>query len=213
MTLGDIKQKVRMIGLHHFGSKADQDPFGLEYIVVETANQIARRTDCLFGRRYLDLVADQSEYCSPDVYRIRGVFMLDTGDYKRLQLLDFSDRRVDDYRESSSGGIDSAILYGMNKIGIKPTPSAALTDGIIIEGYCQPGSVWQYDSTGAPVTLVDAHECPLPEVAHDCLVFGTLYMRALQMKDSDIVAAFKAEFEQRLGFVESFAATYGRRTV
>lgn len=213
MTLGDIKQKVRMLGLHHFGSKADQDPFGLEYIIIETANQIARRTDCLFGRRYLDLVANQSEYCAPDVYRIRGVFLLDTGDYKRLKLMDFSDRRVDEYRENGNTGVDTAILYAMNKIGIKPAPTAAVTDGLIIEGYCQPGSVWQYDINGAPVTLVDAHECPLPEVAHDCLVFGTLYMRALQMKDTDTIAAFKAEFEQRVGFVESFAATYGRRTV
>lgn len=213
MTLGDIKQKVRMLGLHHFGSKADQDPFGLEYIIIETANQIARRTDCLFGRRYLDLVANQSEYCAPDVYRIRGVFLLDTGDYKRLKLMDFSDRRVDEYRENGNTGVDTAILYAMNKIGIKPAPTAAVTDGLIIEGYCQPGSVWQYDINGAPVTLVDTHECPLPEVAHDCLVFGTLYMRALQMKDTDTIAAFKAEFEQRVGFVESFAATYGRRTV
>lgn len=213
MTLGDIKQKVRMLGLHHFGSKADQDPFGLEYIIIETANQIARRTDCLFGRRYLDLVANQSEYCAPDVYRIRGVFLLDTGDYKRLKLMDFSDRRVDEYRENGNTGVDTAILYAMNKIGIKPAPTAAVTDGLIIEGYCQPGSVWQYDTNGAPVTLVDTHECPLPEVAHDCLVFGTLYMRALQMKDTDTIAAFKAEFEQRVGFVESFAATYGRRTV
>lgn len=213
MTLGDIKQKVRMLGLHHFGSKADQDPFGLEYIIIETANQIARRTDCLFGRRYLNLVANQSEYCAPDVYRIRGAFLLDSGDYKRIRLIDFSDRRVDVYRESNSAGVDAAILYGMNKIGIKPAPTAAVTNGLIIEGYCQPGSVWQYDINGAPVTLVDTHECPLPEVAHDCLVYGTLYMRALQMKDSDIVAAWKAEFEQRVGFVESFAATYGRRTV
>jgi hypothetical protein len=213
MTLGDIKQKVRMLGLHHFGSKADQDPFGLEYIVIETANQIARRTDCLFGRRYLDLVANQSEYCAPDVYRIRGVFMLDNGDYKRLPLIDFADRRVDDYRETNAVGVDAAILYAMNKVGIKPAPTDAVTDGIIIEGYCQPGNIWQYDINGAPVALADTHECPLPEVAHDCLVFGTLYMRALQMKDSDIVAAWKAEFEQRLGFVESFAATYGRRAV
>jgi hypothetical protein len=199
--------------LHHFGSKADQDPFGLEYIVVETANQIARRTDCLFGRRYLDLVADQSEYCSPDVYRIRGVFLLESGDYKRLRLIDFADRRADVYREANTAGVDAAILYAMNKIGIKPAPTEAITNGLIIEGYAQPGNVWQYDINGDPVTLADTHECPLPEVAHDCLVFGTLYMRALQMKDSDIVAAFKAEFEQRLGFIESFAGTYGRRTV
>jgi hypothetical protein len=213
MTLGDIKQKVRMIGLHHFGSKADQDPFGLEYIVVETANQIARRTDCMFGRRYLDLVANQSEYCSPDVYRIRGIFLLESGDYKRLRLLDFSDRRVDDYRQTDSSGVDAAVLYAMNKVGIKPTPTAAVTNGLIIEGYCQPGNVWQYDVNGNPVTLADSHECPLPDVANDCLVYGVLYMRSAQMRDNDIIAFYKQEFEQRLGFVESFAATYGRRAV
>lgn len=213
MTLGEIKQKVRMLGLHHFGSKADQDPFGLEYIIVETANQIARRTDCLFGRRYLDLVANQSEYCSPDIYRIRGAFLLDSGDYKRIRLIDYADRRVDVYRETNSAGVDSAIIYGMNKIGIKPAPANAVADGLIIEGYAQPGNVWQYDATGLPVSLVDTHECPLPEVAHDCLVYGTLYMRGVQMKEMDLVAVWKQEYEQRLGFVESFAATYARRTV
>jgi len=64
MTLGEIKQKVRMIGLHHFGSKQDLDPFGLEYLVLEAANQIARKTDCLFGRRYLDLEDGTDEYSS-----------------------------------------------------------------------------------------------------------------------------------------------------
>jgi len=213
MTLGDIKQKVRMIGLHHFGSKADQDPFGLEYIVIETANQIARRTDCMFGRRYLDLVANQSEYCAPDVYRIRGAFLLEQGDYQRLRLIEFSDRRVDDYRESNNTGTNAAILYAMNRIGLKPAPDAAVTNGLMIEGYCQPGNVWQYDVNGDPVALTDAHECPLPEVAHDCLVYGVLYMRSAQMRDNDIIAFYKQEFEQRLGFVESFAATYGRRAV
>jgi hypothetical protein len=167
----------------------------------------------MFGRRYLDLVADQSEYCSPDVYRIRGVFLLESGDYKRLRLIDFSDRRTDSYRDATASAVDAAILYAMNRIGIKPAPTAALTNGIIIEGYAQPGIVWEYDVNGNPVTLVDTHECPLPEVAHDCVVYGVLYMRAAQMKDNDLLALWKQEYEQRLGFIESFAATYARRTV
>ena len=214
MTLGEIKQKVRMVGLHHFGGKQDLDPFGLEYLIIETANEIARKTDCLFGRRYLDLVANQAEYCSPDMYRIRGVFLLkDDNTYERIKLLDYADRKVDVYRMNTGVQLDACILMGMNRLGFKPAPTDALTNGIMIEGYCQPGSIWQYDINGAPVALADSHECPLPDVSHDCLVYGILYKRAMQMKDADVLAIFKTEFNERIGQVESYAATYGRRTV
>jgi len=213
MTLADIKQKVRMVGLHHFGGKHDLDPFGLEYLIIETANEIARRSDCMFGRRYLDLVADQSEYCSPDIYRIRGVFKLKDGDYERIRILEFSSVSVDAYRTSSHYELDTCILMGMNRIGFKPAPTDALANGIMIEGFMQPGNVWQYDVNGNAVALDDAHECPLPDVAHDCVVYGVLYKRAMQMKDADSLALFRNEYLQHLGEVESFAAIYGRRTV
>jgi hypothetical protein len=35
----------------------------------------------------------------------------------------------------------------------------------------------------------------------------------MQMKDADVLAIFKTEFNERIGQVESYAATYGRRTV
>ncbi len=213
MTLADIKQKVRMVGLHHFGSKHDLDPFGLEYLIVETANEIARRTDCLFGRRYLDLVADQSEYFSPDIYRIRGVFILKNGNYERIRLLEFSSNAVDNYRNDSGAELDACIAMGMNRLGFKPAPTSAITNGIMIEGFAQPGSIWQYDINGDPVTLADSHECPLPDVAHDCVVYGTLYKRAMQMKEADSLALYRNEYLQHLGEVESFAAIYNRRTV
>jgi hypothetical protein len=216
MTLADIKQKVRMVGLHHFGGKQDLDPFGLEYLILETANEIARRTDCLFGRRYLDLTAGQAEYCSPDVYRIRGVFLLDTTQdvYRRMLLMNFADRKVDRIREDNSQtSLDTAILYGMNKVGFFPNPTDAVTNGIMLEGYCQPGSIWQYDISGNPVSLSDSHECPLPNVSHDCLVYGVLAARAMQMMEPQVLAMYKAEYLERLGMVEGWAATYARRTV
>lgn len=216
MTLADIKQKVRMVGLHHFGSKQDLDPFGLEYLIIETANEIARKTDCLFGRRYLDLTAGQSEYCSPDVYHIRGVFLLDTTQnvYRRMLLMNFANRKVDRIREDTAQVVlDTAILYGMNKIGFAPTPTSSITNGIMLEGYCQPGSIWQYDVSGNPVALADTQECPLPNVAHDCLVYGVLAARAMQMMDANVLGMYKAEYLERLGMVESWAATYARRTV
>ena len=60
-----------MMGRHYFGSESDRDPFGLESIIFESANQIARKTDCLVDRRYLDIIAGTSDYCSPDIYKIR----------------------------------------------------------------------------------------------------------------------------------------------
>lgn len=213
MTLGEIKQKVRMIGLHHFGSKQDLDPFGLEYLVLESANQIARKTDCLFGRRYLDLEEDVDEYCSPDMYRIRGVFKLEDNEYKRLRLLDFADRQVDRYRTQGNAVIDACILYATNRLRFLPTPTDNVTNGVMIEGYCQPGMIWQYDTNGNAVPLADDQECPLPDSAHDCLVYSVLYSRAMQMKDANVLALYKSEYLDRLGMVESNSAIYGRRTV
>jgi hypothetical protein len=73
--------------------------------------------------------------------------------------------------------------------------------------------IWQYDTNGNAVPLADDQECPLPDSAHDCLVFSVLYSRAMQMKDANVLAIYKAEYLDRLGMVESNSAIYGRRTV
>jgi hypothetical protein len=128
-------------------------------------------------------------------------------------LLEFSSQAVDNYRNDSGAELDACIAMGMNRLGFKPAPTSAITNGIMIEGFAQPGSIWQYDINGDPVALADSHECPLPDVAHDCVVYGTLYKRAMQMKEADSLALYRNEYLQHLGEVESFAAIYNRRTV
>ncbi len=215
MTRGEIKRRIRLLGRHYFGSDSDQDPFGLDLLIIEVTNQIARSTDCFTGRRYLDLVADTSEYCAPDIYRVRNVQVKNTGgDWQRMRILDAYNRKVDMVRNDGSSTFPTvAVFTGMNKVSVYPPPSANTAEGLMLEGYAIPGDYWQYDVNGNPQTMTDAIECPLPDIAHDCVVYGVLAQRALQSKDGDGFQLFNSQYTDRLGMVESFAATYARRPV
>jgi hypothetical protein len=214
MTRAQLKQRIRVLGSHLFNTGADQDPFGLDLLLIEQANQIARQTDCLVGRRYLNLVASEDEYCAPDIYKIRGIYYLDGSDYTRLRQVNFSSKQFDDNRNDTTASTpDVCAVYGMNRIRLKPAPSSAVTNGLMVEGYCQPGNIWQYNSSGTIDTGVptEDHECPLPQVAQDCLIYAVLYSRALQMRDANGMAMYMQEYRSRLGDVEAFAATYHTR--
>ena len=214
MTRAELKQRIRVLGSHLFNTGADQDPFGLDILLIEQANQIARATDCLVGRRYLDLVADEDEYCSPDIYKVRGVFNLQGSDYNRLRTIVFSAQAFDGNRNDGSASYpDVCAVYGMNRIRLKPAPNAALTNGLMVEGYAQPGNIWQYNTSGTIDTSVptEDHECPLPVVAHDCLIYAVLYARAMQMRDAPGMQMYFPEYQRRLGDVEAYAATYHTR--
>jgi len=215
MTRGEIKRRIRLLGRHYFGSDSDQDPFGLDLLIIEVANQIARSTDCFNGRRYLDLVADTSEYCAPDIYRVRNVQVKNTGGHwERMRIFDAYNRKVDMVRNDGSSAYPTlAVFTGMNKVAVYPPPASAITQGLMLEGYAIPGDYWQYDVNGNAQAMTDATECPLPDIAHDCLVYGVLAQRAMQSKDGDGFQMFQAQYVDRLGMVESFAATYARRTV
>lgn len=215
MTRAQLKQRIRVLGGHLFNTGADQDPFGLDLLLIEMANQIARSTDCLVGRRYLDTVASEDEYCAPDVYKIRGIYFLaNTGDYKRIRQVNWSARIFDSQRNNTTSDIpDMVAVYGMNKIRFKPAPASVITSGIMIEGFAQPGDIWQYNSSGTIDTSVatEDHVCPLPSVAHDCLVYAVLMTRAVQMRDQGAIALYSAEYQRRLGDVEAYAAIYHTR--
>jgi hypothetical protein len=215
MTRGEIKRRIRLLGRHYFGSDSDQDPFGLDLLIIEVTNQIARSTDCFTGRRYLDLAADTAEYCAPDIYRVRNVQVKNTGgDWQRMRILDAYNRKVDMVRNDGSSAFPTiAVFTGMNKVAVYPPPAAAITQGLMLEGYAIPGDYWVYDSNGVAQTITDTTECPLPSVAHDCLVYGVLAQRAMQSKDADGFQLYQAQYVDRLGMVESFAASYARRPV
>jgi hypothetical protein len=215
MNLGQIKQRVRMLGRHYFGSDHDRDPFGLDYLIIEAANDIARKTDCLVGRRYLSTVGGTSDYCSPDIYKIRVIQIKDeAGDYTPIKIVSFSDQILEDYRNQQAEYVpEYCAVHGMNKIVLLPPPSQSVTNALLIEGYAQPGDIWHYDTNGNPLPNTDASECPLPEMSHDCLVYNVLYLRAMQLRDIDGMTIYKNEYLDRLGHVESNAAIYARRTV
>lgn len=216
MTRAQLKQRIRVLGGHLFNGMPDQDPFGLDVLLIEMANQIARSTDCLVGRRYLDTVANEDEYCAPDIYKIRGIYFLQNGDYNRVRQIPWSARIFDSHRnDTTASAPDVVAVYGMNRIRFKPAPNAVITNGVMLEGYMQPGNIWQYNTSGTIDTSVAAedHECPLPNVAHDCLVYAVLMTRAVQMRDQGGIQLYSAEYQRRLGDVEAYAATYHTRAV
>lgn len=216
MTRAQLKQRIRVLGGHLFNGMPDQDPFGLDLLLIEMANQIARSTDCLVGRRYLDTVAGEDEYCAPDIYKIRGIYFLDGSDYKRVRQVNWSARIFDSQRNNTTSSTpDVVAVYGMNRIRFKPAPDSVITSGVMLEGFMQPGDIWQYNTSGTIDTSVSTedHECPLPNVAHDCLVYAVLMTRAVQMRDQAGIQLYSAEYQRRLGDVEAYAATYHTRAV
>lgn len=216
MTRAQLKQRIRVLGGHLFNGMPDQDPFGLDLLLIEMANQIARATDCLVGRRYLDTVAGEDEYCAPDIYKIRGIYFLEGSDYKRVRQVNWSARIFDSQRNNTTSSTpDIVAVYGMNRIRFKPAPDSVITSGVMLEGFMQPGDIWQYNASGTIDTSVptEDHECPLPNVAHDCLIYAVLMTRAVQMKDQAGIQLYSAEYQRRLGDVEAYAATYHTRAV
>lgn len=213
MNLGQIKRNVRMLGRNYFGTDADRDPFGLDYLILEQANQIARQTDCLVGRRYLDLTTDVNDYCAPDIYKIKVIKVKDTlGEYQSVRVFDYQDQYIDGWRNKPSDIRPEIVVFrGMNNISVYPAVSATVANGLLIEGYAQPGDIWQYDSAGTALPNTDATECPLPEVAHDCLVYAVLQARSMQMGDMNGYQIFKNEYIDRLSMVDNYASAYGRR--
>jgi hypothetical protein len=214
MTRGEIKRRIRLLGRHYFGSDNDQDPFGLDLLITEVANQIARGTDCYFGRRYLDLLADTKEYCAPDLYKIRNIQAKNNlGEYRRMRLFDAFDQKVDQFRSDPTASYpEYAVIYGMNRIGVYPIPQAGIEQGLMVEGYAVPGDYWVYSTLGVAQAPTDTDECPLPDVAHDCLVYGVLANRAAMIGNEGGFSLYNAQYNERLGLVESYAATYTRRT-
>jgi hypothetical protein len=214
MTRSEIKRQARLLGQHYFSGDLDQDPFGLDILVNESANDVARLTDCLIGRRYLDIDSTTDEYCSSDLYRIKQIMVLNTdGNYKRLKLVEWYEGNNEFYRRDTLPSIPThAIVFGGNRIKVYPGFAVDTPSGLMIEGYSIPGDTWQYTVGGSPSSVpVEDQQCPLPIVAHDCVVYGVLYKKAIQQRDMEMVPYYQGEFEKRLGMVESFAATYARR--
>ncbi len=59
------------------GSAGGRNPFGYDDDINQAANEIALATDCLYRIEVMDIVAGQSDYCAPPLYKTVGATVYD----------------------------------------------------------------------------------------------------------------------------------------
>ena len=214
MTRAEIKRRVRMYTPESPGTSGWDDPFALDQLVKDVTNEVARKTDCYEDVRYLDIEEDVQVYCAPDIYRPVAVFAKDSSDnWNRLFVLRAHDDNFDSVRfDTAADPVTHVGFRGGNQLVLAPTPSTTRAAGLLIEGYCQPGEYWVYDSDGTAQTPTEDDECPLPVWAHDAVVYGCMARRAEIARDFNAAAMFRSEYRSLLGDVAANAALYRART-
>jgi len=121
-----------------------------------------------------------------------------------------------DWRSDSASDPPCRIaLRGVNQWELSPPPSTSRADGLVMEGYAEPGDVWSYDEDGVAEALTDDSPCPLPDWAQSrgIIVAGVLARRFRRYRDYNAADRYRVEFAELLGSVEKHAALYARRCV
>jgi hypothetical protein len=214
MTRGEIKRRIRMYYPESPGTQGWDDPFALDSLIKDAANEVARLTDCYEDIRYLDIVANTQVYCSPDTYRPVAVFAKDSSDnWQRLKVMRSHDDNFDQFRfDSASDPCSHVGFRGGNQLLLAPVPSVTRSAGLMIEGYCQPGEYWVYSSGGVAQAAADSDECPLPVWAHDAVVYHALTKRAEIAREYPAAETFRRQYRTHLGDVEAKAGLYMARS-
>lgn len=214
MTRGEIKRRVRMYFPESVGTQGWDDPFALDSLVKDAANEVARLTDCLEDVRYLDVTAGTQTYCSPDTYRPTAVFIKNSSDsWERMRVMRSQDDNFDQYRFDSQADPPTHVAFrGGNQILLGPTPSVTRAAGLMIEGYVQPGEYWVYNSGGTAQPVADTDECPLPVWAHDAVVYNVLVKRAEIAREFNMAEMFRAQYRKHLGDAEAKSGLYQARS-
>ena len=182
MTRGEMEDELAIRIGEYLGTTVNDNPFARRRAVWRSADRVAEATMCMHTGRTLSLVADQEEYCPPDLLSITSVLFKDSSN--RWTNLPVNTRAMMDKVSGGSWRDDNtsayprmAVVAGPNRVRIYPTPSANVTSGLRIEGYYKPGETWVYNSSGVAQTVATTDECPLPTFSHACVVEGALLDR------------------------------------
>jgi hypothetical protein len=182
MTRGKMEDELATRIGEYLGTTVNDNPFARRRAVWRSADKVAEATMCLHTGRTLSLVADQEEYCPPDLLAITSVLFKDSNDYW-TNLPTETRARMDKMtgglwrNDTTSTYPRLAVVTGPNRVRIYPTPSANVAIGLRIEGYYKAGETWVYDSSGVAQTPTTADDCPLPTMAHTCVLEGALLDR------------------------------------
>lgn len=201
------------------------DPFSLAELIRDATDEVAFRTECLYGQRATALTAGQADYCLPDFFKVKGVYRGVTADGTRIPLSLYDtpqqfDRLTGKRENRNLPGLPIlAYFSGPNGVTLWAVPDAsvAAANTLVFEGYRKPGQFWKYDpDTLAGIAFAPDHYCPLPVWTHEAVYRCAKYKAAQSDERAWVVrnvVLWKAEYDGRggeLGRVEAAAATHHR---
>lgn len=135
LTRANIRQHAAAYNQETLGQPGGESTVLYDSLIDVAAGEIARLTDCYFGKRMADVVASQPDYTPSDIYSYTNVFWIDTTGI-RYRLFETSNEELDQNDMASVGGasIWRNISVGNpqyfcrndeNSIRLYPTPQSS----------------------------------------------------------------------------------------
>ena len=218
MTRGEMEDELAIRIGEYLGTTTNDNPLARRRAVWRSADRVAEATMCLHTGRTVNLVADQSEYCPPDLLAVTSVLSKDSANH--WTNLPVATRAHMDkitggaWRDTMTAAYPTMVaVTGPNRIRVYPTPSTSITSGLRIEGYYKPGITWVYNSSGVAQDPATTDECPLPTFSHACVVEGALLdrLQALVVQNPQLSSAIQIvnnTYRTLLGDVEAFTGRH-----
>ncbi|MGO8670985.1 MAG: hypothetical protein ACLQVD_06450 [Capsulimonadaceae bacterium] len=132
------RQQIKTMASHQLGeflgTRGADSPFLYDTLVNMATDDVARSTDCYAGSVGTDVVAGQSTYSLPQLYKIRGAFWTD-GSGDKIELVETTTPELDDrfsnlatsagWRNAPPGDPIYFVTRGMNILLLYPTPDTS----------------------------------------------------------------------------------------
>jgi hypothetical protein len=134
LTRAQIKQMASHQLREYLGSDGAESEVMYDTLISAAADELARSTDCYAGSVGADVVAGQSIYSAPNLYKVYGVFWTDAS-LNKVELVETTTRELDDrysnlatsagWRNSPAGSPIYYYTRGENIVGLYPTPDTS----------------------------------------------------------------------------------------
>jgi hypothetical protein len=230
-TLLELDNKLARRLSEFDGDPASDDPISRREMILEVADEIARRTFSFWYAQTLAMVDGTATYCAPAMIKVETAAYFDTtGNYyplsvstpKEMDRSGSGGNTAGSWRNANASTAPTHLLQeGAGQFRVWPTPTvpAGTTPAVLMEGYAIVSGSVQSDGT-TPLFAADADEWPLMPMSEDCILPGVHIKRAIQfpkiyLASQDMVAAVnmsRALYNDILGDTQARAADYIAKT-
>jgi hypothetical protein len=217
MTMQEIRAECRQLLFETGDAPGATAPLLWQRIITRSVDKLAKDHYLLFGLLSANLVAGQSRYCIPNVFRETGIYIkYPSATSDKTPVEDLQRRQMHKRNPGWENWASGTPLYAVcdaagGPFDLSPAPAVAVTNGLFVEGYYAPGQVWERDANGAALTLTDSSVCPLPDFALSALIYEASYIRCIQFPTKENgarVAMLQAERMREIGELEVKAARF-----